>query len=136
MAFVRYEVRAGTTIAVFRLASPQLEWGPGGEDTWVSETVFDYRSLQERLRNLQRRGDPAPATAAALAGWPSQGAEENLPVWPADDPVPVQSKAAAVMRLLRGERPDTVAQSIGIPVATLLAWQEAFLTAGTATLDC
>ena len=43
-----------------------------------------------------------------------------------------QRKAAAVLRLLRGE--DLVSRSLGVTAATLTAWRDAFLSAGEAAL--
>jgi transposase-like protein len=45
-----------------------------------------------------------------------------------------QRKAAAVMRLLRGEDLELVSRSLGVTAATLSAWREAFLAAGEAAL--
>jgi transposase len=45
-----------------------------------------------------------------------------------------QRKAAAVMRLLRGEDLETVSRGLGVTAATLTTWREAFLTAGEAAL--
>ncbi len=43
-------------------------------------------------------------------------------------------KAAAVLRLLRGEDLETVSRSLGITAATLSGWREAFLAAGEAAM--
>jgi len=43
-----------------------------------------------------------------------------------------QRKREAVLRLLRGEDLETVSRSLGVTVATLSAWLDAFLTAGEA----
>src|SRR4051812_9966146 len=45
-----------------------------------------------------------------------------------------QRKSAAVLRLVRGEDPETVSRSLGVTAATLSGWREAFLTAGEAAL--
>ena len=45
-----------------------------------------------------------------------------------------QRKAAAVMRLLRGEDLELMSRSLGVTAATLSAWREAFLAAGEAAL--
>jgi transposase len=45
-----------------------------------------------------------------------------------------QRKAAAVLRLLRGEDLETVSRSQGVTAATLSGWRDAFLTAGEAAL--
>ena len=49
-----------------------------------------------------------------------------------------QRKAAAVLRLLRGEDLETVSRALGVTVgvtaATLTAWREAFLAGGEASL--
>jgi transposase InsO family protein len=45
-----------------------------------------------------------------------------------------QRKTAAVLRLLRGEDLETVARSLGVTVATLTRWRDAFLSAGEAAL--
>ncbi len=45
-----------------------------------------------------------------------------------------QRKAAAVLRLLRGEDLELVSRSLGVTAATLSAWREAFLAAGEAAL--
>ena len=44
-----------------------------------------------------------------------------------------QRKAAAVLRLLRGEDLETVSRSLSVTAATLTAWRE-FLAAGEAAL--
>src|SRR3954454_1088070 len=46
-----------------------------------------------------------------------------------------QRKTAAVLRLLRGEDLETVSRSLGVTVATLSSWREAFLAAGEAALS-
>jgi hypothetical protein len=46
----------------------------------------------------------------------------------------VQRKAAAVLRLLRGEELDVVSRAIGVTAATLSGWREAFLAGGEANL--
>ena len=43
-------------------------------------------------------------------------------------------KAAAVLRLLRGEDLETVSRSLGITAATLSGWRDAFLAAGEAAM--
>jgi transposase len=43
-------------------------------------------------------------------------------------------KTAAVLRLLRGEDLETVSRSLGVTVATLTMWRDAFLAAGEAVL--
>ena len=45
-----------------------------------------------------------------------------------------QRKAAAVLRLLRGEDLETVSRALGAAAATLTAWREAFLAGGEASL--
>ncbi len=45
-----------------------------------------------------------------------------------------QRKAAAVLRLLRGEDLETVSRALGVMAATLTAWREAFLAGGEASL--
>ena len=45
-----------------------------------------------------------------------------------------QRKAAAVLRLLRGEDLEAVSRSLGVTAATLTAWREAFLAGGEASL--
>jgi transposase-like protein len=45
-----------------------------------------------------------------------------------------QRKAAAVLRLLRGEDLELMSRSLGVTAATLSAWREAFLAAGEAAL--
>src|SRR5690349_11831831 len=45
-----------------------------------------------------------------------------------------QRKAAAVLRLLRGEDLETVSRGLGVTAATLSGWRDAFLTAGEAAL--
>ncbi len=44
-------------------------------------------------------------------------------------------KAAAVLRLLRGEDLETVSRSLGIAAATLSGWRYAFLAAGEAAME-
>ena len=43
-------------------------------------------------------------------------------------------KAAAVLRLLRGEDLELVSRSLGVTAATLSGWMDAFLAAGEAAL--
>jgi hypothetical protein len=45
-----------------------------------------------------------------------------------------QRKAAAVLRLLRGEDLETVSRALGVTAATLSGWRDAFLAAGEAIL--
>ena len=45
-----------------------------------------------------------------------------------------QRKAAAVLRLLRGEDLETVSRSLGVTAATLSGWRDAFVAAGEAIL--
>jgi transposase len=45
-----------------------------------------------------------------------------------------QRKAAAVLRLLRGEDLETVSRSLGVTAAALSGWRDAFLGAGEAAL--
>ena len=45
-----------------------------------------------------------------------------------------QRKAAAVLRLLRGEDLETVSRALGVTAAALTAWREAFLAGGEASL--
>src|SRR3954452_21313373 len=45
-----------------------------------------------------------------------------------------QRKAAAVLRLLRGEDLETVSRELGVTVATLTGWRDSFLAAGEAAL--
>src|SRR5271163_2664295 len=45
-----------------------------------------------------------------------------------------QRKAAAVLRLLRGDDLELVSRSLGVTAATLTAWRGAFLSAGEAAL--
>jgi transposase-like protein len=45
-----------------------------------------------------------------------------------------QRKAAAVLRLLRGEDLELMSRCLGVTAATLSAWREAFLAAGEAAL--
>ncbi len=45
-----------------------------------------------------------------------------------------QRKAAAALRLLRGEDLETVSRSLGVTAATLSDWRDAFLAAGEAAL--
>jgi len=45
-----------------------------------------------------------------------------------------QRKAAAVLRLLRGEDLEMVSRSLGVTAATLSGWRDAFLAAGEAML--
>src|SRR5687768_11703314 len=46
-----------------------------------------------------------------------------------------QRKAAAVLRLLRGEDLETVSRALGVTAATLTTWRDAFLAAGEAGLS-
>jgi transposase-like protein len=45
-----------------------------------------------------------------------------------------QRKAAAVLRLLRGEDLELVSRALGVTAATLTVWRDAFLAAGEAAL--
>jgi transposase len=45
-----------------------------------------------------------------------------------------QRKAAAVLRLLRGEDLETASRSLGVTAATLSGWRDAFLAGGEASL--
>ena len=45
-----------------------------------------------------------------------------------------QRRAAAVLRLLRGEDLETVSRALGVTAAALTAWREAFLAGGEASL--
>ena len=45
-----------------------------------------------------------------------------------------QRKRDAVLRLLRGEDLETLSRALGVTVAPLTGWQEAFLAAGEASL--
>ena len=45
-----------------------------------------------------------------------------------------QRKAAAVLRLLRGEDLEMVSRALGVTAATLSGWRDAFLVAGEAAL--
>ncbi|MBX6745728.1 MAG: hypothetical protein IRY87_27175 [Acetobacteraceae bacterium] len=133
--FIHYEVREGIIVAVFALDMPPLDWGWEDDQEQVGETVFDRPSLEARLANLWAAGAPAEATAAALAGWPQ--AENLIPGTarpPADRQVTPRQKTDAVLRLLRGEAPEEIADSLGIPVAALMIWRDAFLAAGSSAL--
>jgi hypothetical protein len=134
MHVARYEVREGVTVAVFRLASPVLEFGWDGEERWVEETVFDRPSLEARLRNFQQSHKAAPATTAALAGWPQAETGGTATTDVAAKSISAQQRAAAVMRVLRGEAVETVARSLRVSEATVTAWRDAFLSAGQSAL--
>lgn len=73
MWFLRFETRAGATVAVFRLEGEAPEHGPepGGHDG--GETAFDRPSLETRLANLKARRLPHRSTEAVLARWPRSG---------------------------------------------------------------
>ena len=43
-------------------------------------------------------------------------------------------KRDAVLRLLRGEDPETVSRALGVTAATLSGWRDVFLAAGEASL--
>ena len=45
-----------------------------------------------------------------------------------------QRKAAAVLRLLRGEDLETVSRGLGVTAATLSGWRDTFLDGGEASL--
>lgn len=45
-----------------------------------------------------------------------------------------RKKAAAVLRLLRGEELDLLSRELGVTAAKLAEWRESFLTAGSASL--
>jgi len=136
MRFIRYEVRDGVTVAVFALDVPALDWSWDGDDGQASETVFDRPSLEARLANLRATGAPAEATAAALAAWPqAEGRPPETAAVLAEGQIPRPQKTAAVLRLIRGETPEAVARSLGVPAPALLAWRDTFLAAGISALD-
>jgi hypothetical protein len=133
MSFLRFELRHGATVVVFRLAAPQLELDLHGNAVWVDETVFDRRSLEERLANLRRRGIAGQATAAVLAAWPRQAGTDQT----ADHALP--SDTAAVTHGRRGdEGAEATAdpQSPALPAGVLRGWQDCLRSAGEIRPDC
>jgi len=73
--------------------------------------------------NVGRRPGGAERPQESGAGAPGRGGRMSR-----------QRKAAAVLRLLRGEDLETVSRSLGVTAASLTEWREAFLAAGEAAL--
>jgi predicted RNase H-like nuclease (RuvC/YqgF family) len=70
---------------------------------------------------------------------PSQGArrateEGSTNGWQKPQRFSARQKTEVVLRLLRGEPLDLVSRELGIPVARLTTWREAFLDAGQEAL--
>ena len=79
--------------------------------------------MSERLGTRERAGaaERPPESGAAA---PGRGGRMSR-----------QRKAAAVLRLLRGEDLETVSRGLGVTAATLTGWRDAFLAAGEASLS-
>ena len=78
MQFLHFEVRDGTTFAIFQLSSPMLVWTEEAQ-TFTHELALDRLSVELRLSNLRRDGSASEVTAAALAQWPiaAQGGDSG-----------------------------------------------------------
>ena len=74
-------------------------------------------------QNIETRPGDAERPQEAGAASPGRGGRMSR-----------QRKAAAVLRLLRGEDLELVSRSLGVTAATLTAWRDAFLSAGEAAL--
>jgi transposase len=73
--------------------------------------------------NIETRPGDAERPHESGAGSPGRGGRMSR-----------QRKAAAVLRLLRGEDLETVSRSLGVTAATLSGWRDAFFAAGEAAL--
>jgi len=77
---------------------------------------MDQQNIEARQGDAERPQEPGAAS-------PRRGGRMSR-----------QRKAAAVLRLLRGEDLELVSRSLGVTAATLTAWRDAFLSAGEAAL--
>ena len=77
----------------------------------------------DKQQNIEARPGDAERPRESGAASPGRGGRMSR-----------QRKAAAVLRLLRGEDLETVSRGLGVTAATLSGWRDAFLAAGEATL--
>ena len=77
----------------------------------------------DKGRNIGARPGEAERPQASGAAAPGRGGRMSR-----------QRKTAAVLRLLRGEDLELVSRSLGVTVATLTNWRDAFLAGGEAAL--
>lgn len=93
--------------------------------------IWRVKRALARRRRLAAHGMRRPGARAPgqTPGPPAQG--DASPSTVALDPT---ARARAVLRLIRGEDPATVAIELGITTATLRGWLERFLTAGREAL--
>src|ERR1700753_2155449 len=73
----------------------------------------------DKQRNIEARPGEAGRPPESGAASPGRGGRMSR-----------HRKAAAVLRLLRGEDLETVSRRLGVTAATLSTWREAFLAAG------
>ena len=73
----------------------------------------------DKQQNIEARPGDAERPQESGAASPGRGGRMSR-----------QRKAAAVLRLLRGEDLETVSRSLGVTAATLSGWRDAFLAAG------
>lgn len=97
--FLRYEMRAGVVVVVFKLDAPMLDLATG-EGRWTHEFVLDRASTEARLRNLRMAGYQAEVTAAALEAWPASVSptDETEPIKPIGEPKTTGREAAGKPR--------------------------------------
>src|ERR1700756_2824816 len=79
--------------------------------------------MDKQQQNIETRPGDAERPQESGAASPDRGGRMSR-----------QRKAAAVLRLLRGEDLETVSRSVGVTAATLSGWRDAFLAAGDASL--
>src|SRR3954449_5273321 len=77
----------------------------------------------DKQQNIEARPGDAERPQESGAASPGRGGRMSR-----------QRKAAAVLRLLRGEDLETVSRALGVTAATLSGWRDAFLAAGEAAL--
>ncbi len=77
----------------------------------------------DKQQNIEARPGDAERPQESGAASPGRGGRMSR-----------QRKAAAVLRLLRGEDLETVSRGLGVTAATLSGWRDAFLAAGEAAL--
>jgi hypothetical protein len=77
----------------------------------------------DKQQNIETRPGDAERPRESGAASPGRGGRMSR-----------QRKAAAVLRLLRGEDLEIVSRGLGVTAATLSGWHDAFLAAGEAAL--
>ena len=77
----------------------------------------------DKRQNIEARPGDAERPQESGAASPGRGGRMSR-----------QRKAAAVLRLLRGDDLETVSRGLGVTAATLSGWRDAFLAAGEASL--